>query len=196
MKNIQGKSKIVTLVVVAALVLSIGTVSAFAIANTDSWREVNADGWHEVTPEEYEALKAGELSLNDGVPRFWNGGVDTGLFEVGEEILNSNTPVAEFDNPFATATVSRVKPENVVESYNDDGTVGLRMYVNLDENNVPVDLTEEEWQEVFNLLQPRDENGNIIPHVCDENCKYPVEIADAPDGYTTLNRSEGIQPGV
>ena len=122
----KGKRKLITLVVVAALVLSIGTVSAFAAANA-----------------------------------------------------------------------SRVKPENVVESYNDDGTVGLRMYVNLDENGVPVDLTEEEWQEVFDLLQPRDENGNIIPHVCDENCKYPVEIIDAPDGYTPLaNRTEGIQPGV
>ena len=122
----KGKKKVITLVVVAALVLSLGTVGALAAANA-----------------------------------------------------------------------SRVNPENIKEVVSDDGTVKLRMYVNLDENGVPVDLTDEELQEVYDLLQPRDENGNIIPHVCDENCKYPVEIMDAPDGYTPLaNRTEGIQPGV
>jgi hypothetical protein len=37
------------------------------------------------------------------------------------------------------------------------------VYVNLDENGELINLTDEEQQEVNDLLAFRDENGNIIP---------------------------------
>lgn len=63
----------------------------------------------------------------------------------------------------AAANASRVNPDNVKEVLNDDGIAKIRFYVNVDENGIPVDLTDEEWQEVHDLLASRDENGNIIP---------------------------------
>jgi len=51
----------------------------------------------------------------------------------------------------AATGASRVKAENIKEVLNDDGTVKFRMYVNLDENGVPVDLTDEERQEVYDM---------------------------------------------
>ena len=64
---------------------------------------------------------------------------------------------------FAAANTSRVNPANFHESVAEDGTVLARIYVNKDENGMPVDLTDEEWQEVHEYTAPRDKNGNTIP---------------------------------
>jgi hypothetical protein len=88
----KGKRKIITLVVVAALVLSIGTFSAYA-----------------------------------------------------------------------AASASRINPANLHESVDEDGNVVARIYVNVDENGEPIDLTDDELQEMIELMAFRDENGNIIP---------------------------------
>ena len=103
----KSKRKIITLVVVAALVLSIGTISAYAAVNA-----------------------------------------------------------------------SRVNPANIHESVDEDGNVMARIYVNMDENGEPIDLTDEEWQEVEELMAFRDENGNIIEHVCTDECKdgHPLDL--------------------
>jgi len=69
----KSKTKLIPFIIVAALVLSIGTVSVLALANNS--------GWHEVTPEEYEAIKAGDIKLDDGVPRRWNGGIELNVVE-------------------------------------------------------------------------------------------------------------------
>ena len=82
----KGKRKIITLFVVAALVLSIGTASALAAANT-----------------------------------------------------------------------SRIDPARLTVT-----ETGVRIYNNMDENGA-IDLTEAELQELYDLMQFRDENGNIIP---------------------------------
>ena len=80
---------------------------------------------------------------------------------------------------YAAVNASRVNPENINEVTNDDGSVKFRFYVNLDENGVPVDLTDEEWQEVNDLLQPRDENGNVIIPPIDGG-EMKVGIFDVP----------------
>ena len=64
---------------------------------------------------------------------------------------------------FAAASASRVNPANLHESVAEDGTVMARIYVNMDENGDPIDLTDAELQEMYDLVQFRDENGNVIP---------------------------------
>jgi len=59
---------------------------------------------------------------------------------------------------YAAVNASRINPDNLIESES-----GIRIYVNLDENGVPIDLTDEELQELSELMAFRDENGNIIP---------------------------------
>jgi len=98
MRNTKStKKRVVPFILAAVLILSLGTVGALAATNMGGWREVNTDGWHEVTADEYEAIIAGELELDDGVPRYWNGGVDVGLFDADEDIADRNTPAAEFE---------------------------------------------------------------------------------------------------
>jgi len=85
------------------------------------------------------------------------------LFVVAALVLSLGTVGA-----FAAVNASRVNPENVREVLNDDGSTKLKLYVNLDENGVPVELTDEEWEEVYDLLGgARDENGNRFSIVSD-----------------------------
>jgi catechol 2,3-dioxygenase-like lactoylglutathione lyase family enzyme len=95
------------------------------------------------------------------------------LFVVSALIVSIGTVSA-----FAAASASRVNPANLHESVAEDGTPLARIYVNKDENGEPVDLTDEEWQEVYELMAFRDENGNIIEHVCTDECKdgHPLEL--------------------
>ena len=97
----KSKKKIITLVVVAALVLSIGTISAYAAVNA-----------------------------------------------------------------------SRIDPARLTITES-----GVRIYNNMDEHGA-IDLTDAELQELYDLMQARDENGNVIEHVCTDECKdgHPLDL--------------------
>jgi len=77
MKNAKfTKRKVVTFIVTAALVLSLGTVGVLAVNANQAKRlattdEIETLGIHVVTAEEYEAILSGEISLDDGVSRVW-----------------------------------------------------------------------------------------------------------------------------
>jgi hypothetical protein len=58
----------------------------------------------------------------------------------------------------AYAAASRINPANIITSEQ-----GAKLYVNLDRNGVPVDLTAEEETELYEYMAPHDENGNIVP---------------------------------
>ena len=57
----------------------------------------------------------------------------------------------------AAANTSRIDPARLTVTES-----GVRIYNNMDENGA-IDLTEAELQELYELMQARDENGNIIP---------------------------------
>ena len=67
-KTLNTKSKrIFATALCVALVLSLGTVATLAAT-----AEKDKPEFHVVTDEEYTAIQAGEVSLDDGVPRVWS----------------------------------------------------------------------------------------------------------------------------
>lgn len=59
------------------MILSVGT-AALAFANDGAKP-------HIVTQEEYEAIQRGEIKLDDGIPRIWNGGIENFCILTPEE---------------------------------------------------------------------------------------------------------------
>jgi len=116
------------------------------------------------------------------------------LFVVAALVLSLGTVGA-----FAAVNASRVNPDNLKVVYNDDGSVKLKMYINVDENGVPVDLTDEEMLEMYDLMGCYiDENGFVKAYGFDydEIDGQEVNISVVPEGCTPLaNRDNRIQPG-
>ena len=101
---------------------------------------------------------------------------------------------------FAAVNASRVNPDDIKVVYDDDGNVKLKMYVTpLDENGEPIQLTDEEQQEMYDLMGLYlDEDGfvKVIGFDYGETDGQEVNISVVPEGCTPLsNRDNRIQPG-
>ena len=83
MKNTKtSKRKVISFIIAAALVLSLGTVGALAAANASQ----SNPGVRIVTEEEYALIQSGEISLDDGMPRLWSSpGSDLKLVPISDE---------------------------------------------------------------------------------------------------------------
>ena len=73
---------------------------------------------------------------------------------------------------FAAASASRIDPARLTITES-----GARIYNNMDEHGA-IDLTDAELQELYDLMKIRDENGNVIEHVCTDECKdgHPLDL--------------------
>ena len=178
MKNTKVTSKkAITLIIAVALALSIGAVGAFAATNASRieverfmvsesgvsiYNNMDENGAIDLTDIElqelYDLMQSRDENGNIIQPA---DGSELTLESVGEEQVKPTSATA--------VNVSRIDPKRITVSES-----GVIIYNNMDENGA-IELTDAELQELYDLLQPRDKNGNIIEHICDENCE-PLSV--------------------